>query len=59
MIESAGYGTQFFHRTGHGLGMEAHEGPYMFAENDLVLQPGMVHTVETGHLPDGKRRRAH
>ncbi len=54
VIESAGYGAQFFHRTGHGLGMEAHEGPYMFAENDLVLQPGMVHTVEPGIYLTGK-----
>ncbi len=54
VIESAGYGPQFFHRTGHGLGMEAHEGPYMFAENDLLLQPGMVHTVEPGIYLAGK-----
>lgn len=54
VIESAGYGEQFFHRTGHGLGLETHEGPYIFAENDLVLQPGMVHTVEPGIYLAGK-----
>ncbi|MAT43218.1 MAG: peptidase M24 [Anaerolineaceae bacterium] len=54
VIDSAGYGAQFFHRTGHGLGMEAHEGPYMFAENDLILKPGMVHTVEPGIYLTGK-----
>jgi Xaa-Pro dipeptidase len=52
-IETAGYGPYFTHRTGHGLGMEAHETPYMFGENDLLLQPGMVYTVEPGiYLPE-------
>lgn len=51
-IQRAGYGTYFTHRTGHGLGMESHEEPYMFAENDLLLQEGMVFTVEPGiYLP--------
>lgn len=48
VIDSAGYGAAFFHRTGHGLGMEGHEPPYMFAENDLILEPGMTYTVEPG-----------
>ena len=48
VIEAAGYGQAFFHRTGHGLGMEAHEAPYMFAENELILEPGMTFTVEPG-----------
>ena len=53
-INAAGYGAYFTHRTGHGLGMETHEDPYMFAENHLVLQPGMVYTVEPGiYLPEG------
>lgn len=53
VIESAGYGKYFTHRTGHGLGMEAHEVPYIFAENGLILAPGMVYTVEPGiYLPD-------
>lgn len=52
-IETAGYGKFFTHRTGHGLGMEAHEAPYMFSENEQVLCPGMVYTVEPGiYLPD-------
>ncbi len=54
VIDSAGYGAQFFHRTGHGLGLETHEGPYIFAENDLILQPGMVHTIEPGIYLAGK-----
>jgi Xaa-Pro dipeptidase len=48
VIEKGGYGPQFFHRVGHGIGMEAHEPPYMFAENPLILAPGMAYTVEPG-----------
>jgi Xaa-Pro dipeptidase len=48
VIEDSGYGKAFFHRTGHGIGMEGHEPPYMFGENDLILQPGMAFTVEPG-----------
>ena len=52
VIEVAGYGAQFIHRTGHGLGIEAHEEPYIYAENDLVLAPGMTFTIEPGiYLP--------
>lgn len=52
VIDAAGYGPYFTHRTGHGLGMEAHEQPYIFAENDLVLVEGMTFTVEPGiYLP--------
>ncbi len=52
VITRGGYGAQFIHRTGHGLGMEAHEAPYIYAENDLPLAPGMVYTVEPGiYLP--------
>ena len=53
VIEAAGFGTYFTHRTGHGLGMEGHEPPYMFAENDLLLAEGMAYTVEPGiYLPN-------
>jgi len=52
VIERAGYGEYFFHRTGHGLGLEVHEEPYMVAGNQLALEPGMVFTVEPGiYLP--------
>lgn len=52
VIEKAGYGRYFTHRTGHGLGMEGHEGPYMRAGNPLILEPGMTFTVEPGiYLP--------
>lgn len=52
VIEAAGYGDFFTHRTGHGLGSEIHEPPYMTGTNPLILQPGMVFTVEPGiYLP--------
>jgi Xaa-Pro dipeptidase len=52
VIESAGYGPYFTHRTGHGLGTEPHEEPYIYTENSLLLEPGMVFTVEPGiYLP--------
>jgi len=52
VIESAGYGEYFTHRTGHGIGMEAHEGPYMRGDNMQLLEPGMAYTVEPGiYLP--------
>jgi Xaa-Pro dipeptidase len=53
VIEQAGYGVYFTHRTGHGIGMEAHEQPYMRNDNMQMLYPGMVYTVEPGiYLPD-------
>ena len=54
VIDQAGYGKYFTHRTGHGLGMEAHEQPYMFAGNTLELAPGMTYTVEPGIYLPGK-----
>ena len=54
VIERAGYGAYFTHRTGHGIGMEGHEPPYMFAENRLVLAPGMAFTVEPGIYLSGR-----
>lgn len=52
IIESAGYGPYFFHRTGHGLGLEVHEEPYIRQGNDLQLEPGMTFTIEPGiYLP--------
>jgi Xaa-Pro dipeptidase len=52
VIEQAGYGAYFTHRTGHGIGLEAHEQPYMRGDNLQILQPGMTFTVEPGiYLP--------
>ncbi len=52
VIEAAGYGKYFTHRTGHGLGMEGHEDPYIRAGNPMVLEHGMTFTIEPGiYLP--------
>jgi Xaa-Pro dipeptidase len=52
VIESGGYGVYFTHRTGHGIGMEGHEEPYMRGDNMQLLEPGMAFTVEPGiYLP--------
>ena len=52
VIERAGYGAYFTHRTGHGIGMEGHEEPYMRGDNMQLLEPGMAFTVEPGiYLP--------
>ena len=48
VITAGGYGELFIHRTGHGIGLETHEDPYIVAGNDLVLQPGMAFSVEPG-----------
>jgi Xaa-Pro dipeptidase len=52
VIEEVGYGECFIHRTGHGLGLEIHEPPYIVAGNEEPLVPGMTFTVEPGiYLP--------
>jgi Xaa-Pro aminopeptidase len=53
ILEEAGYGDYFIHRTGHGLGLEIHEPPWIMAGNDRLLEEGMVFSVEPGvYLPD-------
>ena len=53
VIESYGYGEYFTHRTGHGLGVDAHEEPYIMQNNNTVLEPGMVFSIEPGiYIPD-------
>lgn len=52
VIEEAGMGDRFFHRTGHGLGLEAHEDPSLDPGSAAVLEAGMVFTIEPGiYLP--------
>jgi Xaa-Pro dipeptidase len=52
VIEDAGYGDYFFHRTGHGLGREAHEEPNISQFDHTILEPGMTFTIEPGiYLP--------
>jgi Xaa-Pro dipeptidase len=53
VIESAGFGKNFIHRTGHGLGLEVHEGPYLVAGNQMRLETGMAVTVEPGVYVEG------
>jgi Xaa-Pro aminopeptidase len=53
IIEDAGFGPFFVHRTGHGIGIEEHEDPYLVSGNDELLQPGHAFSVEPGiYLPD-------
>ena len=54
VIEDAGYGDAFVHRTGHGVGLDVHEEPYVVAGNDRPLEPGMVFSVEPGIYLDGR-----
>lgn len=54
VIEAAGYGLYFRHRTGHGLGMEVHEDPYMRGDNMQLLEVGMTYTVEPGVYLEGE-----
>jgi Xaa-Pro dipeptidase len=54
VIENAGYGKYFTHRTGHGIGMQCHEEPYMHGDSQTVMQHGMTYTVEPGIYLPGK-----
>jgi Xaa-Pro aminopeptidase len=48
LITDAGFGDQFIHRTGHGIGLETHEDPYIVQGNAELLRPGMAFSVEPG-----------
>ena len=53
VIADAGFGARFIHRTGHGIGLTAHEPPYMVEGEEHVLEPGMCFSIEPGiYLPD-------
>jgi Xaa-Pro aminopeptidase len=54
VIEQRGYGENFTHRTGHGVGLEVHEDPYIVDGNDRELEPGMVFSVEPGVYFEGE-----
>ncbi|PCR91050.1 aminopeptidase P family protein [Natrinema ejinorense] len=54
VIDEAGYGDAFVHRTGHGVGLEVHEPPYIVAGSDRELEPGMVFSVEPGIYLEGE-----
>ena len=53
-IESGGYGDEFVHRTGHGVGLDVHEEPYIVSGSDRELEPGMVFSVEPGVYLSGE-----
>jgi Xaa-Pro aminopeptidase len=54
VIAMAGYADRFVHRTGHGIGLEVHEDPYIVAGNRRVLEPGMCFSIEPGIYIDGR-----
>lgn len=54
IIAEAGFGEQFIHRTGHGIGLDVHEDPYIVGGNQLVLEPGMAFSVEPGIYHAGR-----
>jgi Xaa-Pro aminopeptidase len=54
VIEEAGYGDLFVHRTGHGIGLEEHEQPYLVAGNREPLRPGMCFSIEPGVYLTGR-----
>ncbi|MCD6356215.1 MAG: aminopeptidase P family protein [Anaerolineaceae bacterium] len=54
VITDSGYGKYFTHRTGHGIGLEAHEAPFISANNPKIIRPGMTFTIEPGIYIDGK-----
>ena len=54
IITDGGYGPQFFHRTGHGIGLEAHEDPYLVAGNAEPLRVGHAFSVEPGIYLEGR-----
>jgi Xaa-Pro aminopeptidase len=51
IITDAGYGEWFIHRTGHGIGLESHEDPYIVEGNAIPLEPGMAFSIEPGIYP--------
>jgi Xaa-Pro aminopeptidase len=54
LITDGGYGPQFIHRTGHGIGREEHEDPYLVSGNREALAPGHAFSVEPGIYVDGR-----
>ena len=54
MIAAAGWGPEFFHRIGHGIGLETHEEPYLVEGNSEPLRPGMAFSIEPGIYLEGR-----
>ena len=53
IIDAAGYGERFIHRTGHGIGLEVHEPPYIIEGNRTPLASGMTFSIEPGIYLEG------
>jgi Xaa-Pro aminopeptidase len=53
IIEKAGYGPNFGHALGHGVGLEVHEGPNVSEKSETVIRPGMLFTIEPGIYVEG------
>jgi Xaa-Pro aminopeptidase len=53
-ITKAGYGPQFLHRLGHGLGIDVHEPPYITGTSEHVLEEGNVFSIEPGIYLEGR-----
>ena len=54
MLEGSRFGDFVIHKTGHGLGLDIHEDPYIMRGNHQVLEPGMVFTIEPGLYHAGR-----
>jgi Xaa-Pro aminopeptidase len=54
VIDDAGYGEYFIHRTGHGIGLDGHEHPYLVRGNPEPLEPGMAFSIEPGVYIPGR-----
>jgi Xaa-Pro aminopeptidase len=54
IIAAAGFGQAFMHRTGHGIGLETHEDPYIVSGNQLLLEEGMAFSIEPGIYLSGR-----
>jgi len=54
VIEKAGFGKYFVHSTGHGVGLDIHEMPYISSKSDTIIENGMVFTIEPGIYIEGE-----
>ncbi len=53
MIEQAGFGKYFVHSTGHGVGLDIHEEPFISKKSQTLIEEDMIFTIEPGiYLPD-------
>ena len=53
VITAAGYGEYFIHRTGHGIGLETHEDPYLVSGNQTMMKQGFAFSIEPGFYREG------